>query len=125
MPIVAGVALAGALGALARYRLDGLIAQRVGGTFPWGTFWINISGALLLGFIFTVVTGRPGVSPFLRATVTMGFLGAYTTFSTLTLETARLIEDGSYGLAALNSLGTLAIGMVAVFAGIFIGRALV
>lgn len=123
MPIAVGIAIAGAAGAVARYGLDGLISDRVGGAFPWGTFVVNVSGALLLGFVFTVATTRLGISPLIRATLTTGFLGAFTTFSTLTLETAVLIEDRSYGLAALNSLGSLGFGMTAAFAGIVIGRA--
>lgn len=123
MPIVISVALAGALGAAARYEIDGFISDHLGSAFPWGTFVINISGALLLGFLFTVLTGRYNAPPLVRSAVMTGLLGAYTTFSTLTLETARLIEDGSYGLALLNTVGSLVCGMVAVFVGIFAGRA--
>jgi len=123
MAIVIGVALAGAFGAVARYELDGFISDPFGSAFPWGTFVINISGALLLGFLFTVLTGRYNAPPLVRSSIMTGLLGAYTTFSTLTLETARLIEDGSYGLAVLNSVGGLVCGMVAVFVGILAGRA--
>ena len=121
MRVVIGVAVAGALGAVARYELDGVISAR-GGLFPWGTFAINVSGAFLLGFLFTLLGERIGVEPWLRSAVTIGFLGAYTTFSTLTLETAQLVQLGSYSLALLNSLGSLVCGMIAVFAGIFLGR---
>lgn len=122
MPILLGVAIAGAVGAAARYQLDGFISSRVSGLFPWGTFAINISGAFALGLLFTIFTERLNVQPWVRSSVTFGFLGAYTTFSTLTLETAQLIQQGAYATALLNSLGGLAVGMVAVFAGIFIGR---
>lgn len=121
MPIVLGIALAGAAGAVARYLLDGAISRRWSG-FPWGTFAINVTGALVLGFLFTVFTGRLEVAPWLRSALTIGLLGGYTTFSTLSLETYRLIEDGAWGLAAANALGSLAAGLVAVYVGVVLGR---
>ena len=121
MRVLIGVGVAGALGAIARYELDGIISQR-GGLFPWGTFVINVSGAFLLGLLFTVLGDRLGVAPWLRSSVTIGFVGAYTTFSTLTLETAQLLQIGAYSLATLNALGSIVCGMIAVFAGIVVGR---
>ena len=123
MRAVVGIALAGALGALARYGLDGFVARRTRGAFPWGTFVVNISGAFLLGFLFTVLTERWTVAPWVRSSVTIGFLGAYTTFSTLMLEGERLLEDGARLTALANFLGSLAAGLVAVYAGIVLGRA--
>jgi len=117
-----GVAVAGIFGALARYWLDGVVSRRTGGAFPWGTFVVNISGAFVLGFLFTVLTERFRVSPWLRTSLTVGLLGAYTTFSTLSLETFRLIEDGAVWLAAANGLGSLAAGLVAVYLGVVLGR---
>jgi len=124
MPVALAVALAGALGALARYGLDGLIARRAPGAFPWGTFAINVSGSLVLGLLFTVFTERLAVDAWIRSGITIGFLGAYTTFSTLSLETYRLVEDRALGLAAANALGSLAAGLLAVYAGVVLGRAL-
>jgi fluoride exporter len=124
MPIPLAVAVAGALGALARYGLDGLIAQRSPGAFPWGTFVINVTGSLLLGLLFTVFTERLSVDGWIRSGVTIGFLGAYTTFSTLSLETYRLAEDGALGLAAANAIGSLTTGLAAVYVGVVVGRAL-
>ena len=121
MPTVVGVTLAGGVGALARYLLDGVISRRFGG-FPWGTFVINVSGALLLGFLFTVMTERIEVATWVRSTITIGFLGGYTTFSTFSLETYRLLEDGAWGLAAANALGSLAAGLAAVYVGVVLGR---
>jgi CrcB protein len=123
MQIVVAVAVAGALGAAARYGLDGWISGRAG-LFPWGTFVINVSGAFLLGLLFTVLTERYTVAPWLRSAVNVGFLGAYTTFSTLTLETLQLAQAGQYVLAALNSGGSLVCGLLAVFAGVAVGRVL-
>jgi CrcB protein len=122
MRTVVGVAVAGAMGALARYGLDGWISQRTGGAFPWGTFVINVTGAFLLGFVFTVLTERLRVSPWVRSSITIGFLGAYTTFSTFTFETFRLLEDGAYFLGMANAVGSLAAGLIAVYAGVVLGR---
>lgn len=116
-----GIAIAGAAGALARYGIEGVIARR-SGLFPWGTFVVNVTGAFVLGFVFTVLTDRLTVAPWIRSTLTIGFLGAYTTFSTLSLETFRLVEDGALMLAALNGLGSLAAGLVAVYGGVVLGR---
>jgi CrcB protein len=122
LPTALGIALAGALGALARYWLDGAVSRKAS-DFPWGTLLVNLSGAFMLGLVFTVLTERASVAPWLRSTVTIGFLGAYTTFSTLSLESYRLLEDGSLGLAIANTLGSLAGGLVAVYLGVVAGRA--
>lgn len=122
--ILAGIAAAGAVGALARYALDGVISDRAGGPFPWGTFAINVSGSLLLGFLFVMLTERWTTPPWVRPTVTMGLLGAYTTFSTFTLETVRLVQDGAWLFAAANVAASLAAGLVAVWIGIVVARAI-
>jgi protein CrcB len=80
----------------------------VGGAFPWGTVIVNITGAFLLGLLFTVLTERFAVTPWVRTAVTVGLVGGYTTFSTQSLETFRLMEDGAYLLAASNAFGSLA-----------------
>ena len=121
---IVAIALAGAAGALARYGLEGLVSRRSGGAFPWGTFVVNVSGAFALGFLFTLMTEQLTTAPWLRSAVTIGFLGAYTTFSTLSLETYRLIEDGSVALAAANALGSLGAGILAVYLGVVAGRAM-
>jgi CrcB protein len=122
MPIPLAIALAGALGALARYGLDGLIVRRTAAAFPWGTFVINISGSFLLGLLFTLTTERYRVDAWLRSGLMIGLLGAYTTFSTLSLETYRLLEDGAWGLAFANVLGSLAAGLGALYLGVVLGR---
>ncbi len=122
MPIPLGIAVAGALGALARYGLDGLVLRRLGGAFPWGTFAVNLTGSFALGFVFTLLTERVVAAPWVRSALTIGFLGSYTTFSTLSLETYRLAEDGAWALAAANAAGSLAGGLVALYGGIVLGR---
>jgi CrcB protein len=124
MRTAVGIGVAGALGALARYGLDGWIARRTPGAFPLGTFVVNVSGAFLVGVLFIVLTERYTLAPWLRSSILIGLLGGYTTFSTLTLETYRLIEDGAYLLAAANGVGSLAAGLAGVYAGVVVGRAL-
>jgi fluoride exporter len=123
MRTVMAVGVAGSIGAIARYGIDGIIVQKSGGSFPWGTFLINISGSFVLGLLFAVlVEGRVAVAPWIRTASTVGLVGAYTTFSTLTLETFRLVEDGSYILAGANAVGSLTLGLVAVYLGVVVGR---
>jgi len=120
----AAIAIAGAVGALARYGLEGLVSRRVSGAFPWGTFAVNVSGTFALGFVFTVTTEIFTVSAWLRGALTIGLLGAFTTFSTLSFESYRLLEDGAVGVAAANALGSLAAGIAAVYLGVVTGRAM-
>lgn len=123
MRTAVGIGIAGGLGALARYGLDGLVSRRAG-AFPWGTFAVNVSGAFLLGLVVTLLGERFAVAPWLRASVAIGFLGAYTTFSTLSLESYRLLEARSYVLAGANLLGSVAAGLLALYGGVVLGRAL-
>ena len=124
MPTALAIVVAGAFGALARYGLDGWISRRAPTSFPWGTFAINVTGSFLLGLAFVLMTERFRPDPWLRSAVTIGFLGAYTTFSTFSLETYRLAEDGAYGLAFANVVGSLTAGLTAVYAGVVLGRAI-
>ena len=78
-----------------------MVSRRLPTPFPWGTFVVNISGALVLGFLITLMTEQLTISPWLRSALTIGFLGAYTTFSTLQYETYRLLEDGAVYLGVV------------------------
>lgn len=122
--VILSVGIGGFLGAIARYSLDGWIAAATGGRFPWGTLAINLSGSFVLGLLFAMSVERGILPAGIRAPVLVGFIGAYTTFSTLTLETWRLAEDGSFALAFANLGGSAVLGIVAVFAGLTLGRAL-
>jgi CrcB protein len=124
MRTAVAIAVAGALGALARYGLEGVVGRRLPGAFPWSTFVVNVSGALVLGFVFTVMAEQVTVASWLRGAATIGFLGSYTTFSTLSFETYRLVEDGAPALAAANAAGSVAAGLLAVYVGVVAGRAL-
>lgn len=107
-----GVALLGGVGALARFSLDGAVARRVAGDFPWGTWSVNAVGALLAG----VVAGA-GTIGSARTLIAVGALGSFTTFSTWMLESQRLAEERRSGLALVNLAGGLASGLVAAAAG--------
>jgi fluoride exporter len=124
MRTIVAVGIAGALGALARYGIGGLIVGRTARAFPWETFVVNVTGSFVLGFAFTLLTEQLTTGPWLRTAVTVGFSGAYTTFSTLAFETYRLLEDGALALAAANVFGSVAAGLVAVYLGVVAGRAL-
>jgi CrcB protein len=121
---VAVIAVAGALGALSRYGLAAFVSRRTNGEFPWGTFVVNVSGAFALGLVFTLATERWELAGWLRSGITIGFLGAFTTFSTLAFETYRLAEDRTIALAAANMLGSCAAGLGALYLGIALARAL-
>lgn len=115
MSLVA-VALGGALGAVSRYLLGSWIQTMSGGSFPWGTWTVNVLGSLLLGFAMVWLTDTLA-SAELRLFIAMGFLGSFTTFSTFSLETVELIQEGMWMRAGVYSLGSLAIGLLAVVAG--------
>ena len=117
------IGLGGFAGALARYWLSGWIAAHAGVVFPFGTFVINLSGSFALGLLLALFEQQAG-SPAARLALGTGFLGAYTTFSTFTYETIRLIEEGSLLLATLNVVGSVVLGLGAVLAGVVAGRAL-
>ena len=124
MRTVIGIGVAGAAGALARYGLEGVVSSKGSGAFPWGTFVVNVTGAFVVGFLFVLLTERYAIAPWLRSSILIGLIGGYTTFSTLTLETYRLLEDGAIGFAFANGLGSLAAGMLAVYLGVVAGRAI-
>ena len=117
------VGLGGFVGATARYWLAGWLATRLGAAFPYGTFVINVSGSFALGLLMGAVETH-AVSPVIRIAVAIGFLGAYTTFSTFTYETLRLVEDGSLLLAIANVLGSLVLGFGSAIVGVALGRVL-
>ena len=116
------VGAGGAFGAISRYLVDGWVSSATGGSFPWGTLVINLTGSFVLGLLFAASVERGVLPSEIRAPVLVGFIGAYTTFSTLTLETWRLVEGGNYLLAVANIGGSLLLGLVAVAAGLAIGR---
>ena len=116
------VAFGGAIGAIARYWLGDLISSRLPMQFPLGTFLINVTGSFIIGFFLTLVGQRISVHPNWRLFIAVGFVGAYTTFSTFEYETLKLIEEGSPVSAALNVTLSLFLGFVAVWLGVTAAR---
>jgi fluoride exporter len=117
------VAAGGLIGTPSRYLLDRAITRRVESDLPWGTFVINVTGSFLLGFI-TGLALAGDISDVTRTLIGTGFCGAYTTFSTFTFETARLIEDGRIFEAGANVVLSMSVGLGAAAAGLAIGLAL-
>lgn len=120
------IALGGALGSTGRYWLSGLVATRMGGTFPWGTLVVNVTGSFLIGMLAAWVEpgGRRYLGPVGRQFFMYGLCGGYTTFSSFSLQTLELIREGDIAKAALNVLGSVALCMVAVWLGYLLGLTL-
>lgn len=118
------VGIGGFLGAVARYILALWIGQQWGRVFPLGTFFINISGSFLIGLSMPLFTERLLINPQWRLFFAVGFLGAYTTFSTFEFETGGLIRDGEWALAALNVVGSVLAGFVALKLGDVIAKSI-
>ena len=118
------VGIGGFLGAIARYAVGTYIGSRYGVRFPLGTFIINVSGSFLIGLILTLLA-RTTASAYWRYLIPIGFIGAYTTFSTFEYETLRAMQDGQLMTGFLNVALSLVIGFIAVWAGAAIGRVLV
>jgi CrcB protein len=118
------VAVGSALGGMLRYYLGGSVLSRLAGSFPLATFVINVTGSFIIGFFLTLVAERISLSQHLRLAIAVGFVGAYTTFSTFEYETARLIEERHFILALLNVVLSVIVGFVAVWGGIIAARKL-
>lgn len=118
--IFLAISLAGGVGAAARLVLDGLIRARTSGAVPWGTVTINVTGSLLLGLV-TGLAIRGVLPEATHLVVGAGFLGGYTTFSTASFETVRLLQEGRWVTGAMHGLGTLALAGAAAALGLWIG----
>ncbi|HEY3669539.1 MAG TPA: fluoride efflux transporter CrcB [Acidimicrobiia bacterium] len=114
------VAVAGALGALGRYGVHGLVQSRVASRFPYGTVVVNVTGSLMLGLVVGLATYQ-GLDADVRTVVGTGFIGAYTTFSSFSYDTFGLIEAGEVRPALANALGSVVVGLAAATAGFALG----
>jgi fluoride exporter len=119
------IAIGAAIGGVSRYYLAAAVQQRFGVTFPWGTLLINVTGSLLLGFIIRYALAAPAVSVEVRAFLTTGFCGGYTTFSTYSFETATLLEEGQYSRAGAYAVGSVLLAIIATFCGFLLARELI
>ncbi|MEO5344022.1 MAG: fluoride efflux transporter CrcB [Gammaproteobacteria bacterium SHHR-1] len=118
------IAAGGALGALLRFWVSNGVYQLLGRGFPYGTLAVNLLGSLLMGLLFVLLTERFAAAPELRAALLIGLLGAFTTFSTFSLETYNLIEQAAYFKAALNVLLSVLLCLLAAWLGLLLGRQL-
>jgi len=112
------VALGSAVGGASRFALSTFVQQRASSAFPFGTLIVNITGSLILGFVIRYALASPSVSAEMRALLTTGFCGGYTTFSTFSYESIALIEDGDYRRAAIYIVLSVVVSLIATFLGI-------
>ena len=111
------IAAGGALGSIARYWVGSTISGRMGARFPYGTFVINITACIVIGFSLTYLGKRTGMDPAWRYLIAVGFIGAYSTFSTFEWETLSTLRSGAFALAALYAVGSFILGLVATWCG--------
>ena len=124
MKLMLAVAAGGALGSLARYLLSGQVGRLLGIGFPWGTLVVNILGSFVMGVLVELLALRWSVSPELRAFLTVGILGGFTTFSAFSLEVALLLERGQTVAAATYVVASVALSVGALFLGLMLLREL-
>ncbi|MFN2464003.1 MAG: CrcB family protein [Candidatus Dormibacteria bacterium] len=124
MKTLAAIMIAGALGAAARYGVDTVVSSRTGTTFPWGILVVNFTAAALLGLVVGMTAHWAGLGPSARLGITTGFIGSYSTFSTLMLDSVRMLERGQTLAGTVNLAASVGLGLAAVVLGLALGRAL-
>lgn len=125
MPTILWVALGGAIGSAARYSVNVWSGRLIGVEFPWHTLMVNVLGCFVMGALVELMALKLNVSNDTRAFLTTGILGGFTTFSAFSLDFAFLVERKSYGLAGAYAAGSVLLSLAAVFAGLYLVRALV
>jgi CrcB protein len=116
------IAVGGALGSIARYWVGSSIAGRMGIKFPYGTLIVNLTACVIIGFSMTYLSRRAELSPAWRFLIPVGFIGAYSTFSTYEWETLTNLRAGAFAIATLYAIGSLILGLVAVWGGSVLGE---
>lgn len=122
MQTIFAIALGGAFGAVGRHYLAGAITRSFGDGFPFGIFVVNVLGSFLMGLCITLLAAKFETSPDLRAFLTVGFLGAFTTFSTFSMEVVMLFERGEWTSAVLYAGGSVLLGVVGLVLGMTMGK---
>jgi fluoride exporter len=118
------IAVGGALGSIARFWVGSTISGRMGIKFPYGTFVVNLTACLIIGFTLTYMGKRADLSPGLRFLIPVGFIGAYSTFSTFEWETLSTLRSGAFFLAGLYTIGSIVLGLIAVWGGSWLAEVL-
>lgn len=118
------IAAGGALGSIARYWVGSTIGGRMGARFPYGTFVVNLTACIIIGFSLTYLGKRVELNPAWRFFIPIGFVGAYSTFSTYEWETLTTLRSGAFALAALYAVGSLVMGLAATWLGVVMADAL-
>jgi fluoride exporter len=122
----AAVGLGAGLGGICRYAITLFFVARLGPGFPFGTFFINVSGSFFIGLIGELAQTRAlGIDPLLRLGLTAGFLGGYTTFSSFAFETRTLANEREWGLSLGYAIGSVVLGIAACYAGVVAARLMV
>lgn len=121
---VVAIAAGGALGALLRFWVSNGIYALLGRSFPYGTLAVNVLGSLLMGFLYVLLVDKLALAPQWRAALLIGLLGAFTTFSTFSMETLNLMEAGEIFKALLNVLLSVSLCLAATWFGVLAGRTL-
>ena len=123
-PQLLWVALGGALGASCRFAVSAWMNSRLESSFPWGTFTVNVLGSTLFGVLFVVIFSLSSMKEPLRLLVLVGFMGAFTTFSTFSFESIRLVEEGQWLMAGTNVVGNALCCLLGLWAGMGVTRML-
>ncbi|MCE5314838.1 MAG: fluoride efflux transporter CrcB [Armatimonadota bacterium] len=118
------LSLAGACGTVSRFAVCELASKLKGGPIPLGTLAVNIIGSFFFGLLYTSAQSKLNLTPETRTILLVGFMGAFTTFSTFTFDTAKLLHTQQWFLAVGNVAGQVLLGVVALVAGVLVGRAL-
>ena len=118
------IALGGGLGSIARYWVGSTVGGRMGVRFPYGTLVVNLTACVIIGFSLTWLSERADLNPAWRYLVPVGFIGAYSTFSTYEWETLATLRSGAFALAALYAVGSMVLGLAAVWGGAALAEAL-
>lgn len=116
------IAVGGAVGAIARFWVDSAVASRLGTRFPYGTFVVNMTACVIIGFSLTFLAKRTDLNPAWRFLIPIGFVGAYSTFSSYEWETVSILRNGEFSMTALYVFGSLFLGLVAIWFGILLAE---